>query len=142
MNILNLIHLCATMGFCTLLWIVQILVYPQMAAVPATSMQRYHQSHMNRIRWIVGPLFLIEGGAATVSFVFGVAHSPMLQSLSLGLFVLGSAITFFVFVPLHSSMARGPSSGKVAEMVRFNWFRLGAETIRLFVVGALVLRQG
>ena len=107
-SVLDLIHLSATMGFCTLLWIVQILVYPQMAEVSATSMQAYHQRHMNRIRWIVGPLFLVEGGAAAISFVFGFPQAPMLQSFSLGLFLSGAASHILRFCP--APFGHGPGT--------------------------------
>lgn len=73
---LDLIHLAATAGFCALLWVVQLVVYPQMATVREEDFKDYHHRHTRAIGWIVAPLFLAEGTCAAISFWLGWRAEP------------------------------------------------------------------
>lgn len=136
---LDLFHLAATTGMLTLLWTVQILVYPQMKEVPLESFGPYHRKHMRRICWIVGPLFVVEGLTAAVSFILGCTVAPVLQTFSLGLFLAVNTVTFRVFVRLHRRLSREPSGETITRLVRLNWIRTVLESFRWVVVVLLVL---
>lgn len=140
MLLLASFHLTVTAAYCGLLWVVQVLTYPQFQRVPASAFRQYHRDHCTRMGWIVGPLFLAEGVTA-----FALAWSlwvsqPLLQSASLGLFLLGHGITFAVFVPLHHQLERGPvTKGDLQRAVRRNWLRVAVATARAAVVIAFFL---
>lgn len=138
MGIVDVIHLAATAGFCTLLWVVQLVVYPQMATVREEDFTAYHARHMRRITPVVAPLFVMEGLAATTVFWLGWSHAPWMQSASVLLFAANSAFTFLWFVPAHQRLAAG---GKDEELLRclvlMNAWRTGLSSLRLVVVMVL-----
>ena len=134
MQIIDALHLTATAGYCTLLWTVQILVYPQMAQVPQSTFSSYHERHCSRILWVVAPLFLFEGVMAVTVAWLSFTATPMLQSLSLGLFIAGNALTFTVFAPLHFQLSRTRNERLLQKLMHLNWVRTGLESLRLVVV--------
>ncbi len=54
-----------------LIWTVQVVHYPLFASV-STGFRAYHEAHMQRISWIVGPLMLAELGTAVMLWL----HPP------------------------------------------------------------------
>ncbi|MFU8893845.1 MAG: hypothetical protein ACNA8L_09475 [Luteolibacter sp.] len=135
---LHLIHLAATAGFCALLWVVQLVVYPQMATVRAEDFKDYHHRHTHAIGWIVAPLFLAEGTCAAVSFWLGWRAEPWGQVASVGLFTANSMLTFLWFVPAHTRLALGKDEPLLRRLVRMNGWRTGLSTLRVVVVLWLV----
>ena len=61
-------QLITTLPLCGVIWMVQLVVYPQFANVGAAQFANYHRFHSNRITLIVAPLMLgeIMGAAAMV----------------------------------------------------------------------------
>ena len=139
---LQLIHLVATAGYCTLLWVVQLLVYPQMASVRAEDFRQYHQRHTHAIGWIVAPLFLAEGVCAVASFWDGWETELWLQVASLGLFTANTMLTFVWFVSAHSRLTDGKDEALLHRLVRMNAWRTGMSSLRLLVVCWLVAGYG
>jgi hypothetical protein len=129
------IHLAATAGFCTLLWLVQVVVYPQMARVRAEDFAAYHARHTRAITWIVAPLFFAEGlGAAALCWVgWGVA--PVVHGISVGLFAANSLVTFLWFVPVHLRLqVSGHDPVLLARLARMNGWRTVLSSARLIWV--------
>lgn len=139
MGIVDVIHLAATSGFCTLLWVVQLVIYPQMATVREADFTAYHARHMRRITRIVAPLFMLEGLAATTTFWLGWHHAPWIQSASVLLFFANSAFTFLWFVPAHQRLAAGGmDEDLLRRLVVMNAWRTGLSSLRLMVVMPIV----
>lgn len=134
----HLIHLAATAGFCVLLWVVQLLVYPQMAKVRTEDFRDYHQRHTRAIGWIVAPLFLLEGGGAVASFGLRWQAEPWGQMASLLLFAANTALTFLWFVPAHRRLAEGKNEELLQSLLRMNGWRTGLSSLRVLVVVWLV----
>ena len=135
---LHIIHLVATAGFCTLLWVVQLVVYPQMARVSAEDFNNYHERHTRSITWLVAPLFLLEGASAAASFWYGWRLQPWGQGASVFLFAANSALTFLWFVPAHLRLAAGRDERLLRRLVAMNWWRTGLSSTRLLLVMWLV----
>lgn len=135
---LSLIHLVATAGFCSLLWMVQLIVYPQMSRVREEDFCGHHLRHTRAIIWLVAPLFLVEGASAVVSFWLGWQAQPWGQAASLILFIANTAITFFWFVPAHHRLAGGKDDDLLRRMITTNWWRTVLSSFRLIVVVSLV----
>ena len=53
------LHVAVTWALVGLIWTVHLVHYPLFASV-GTGFRAYHESHMQRITWIVGPLMLAE----------------------------------------------------------------------------------
>ena len=140
MQVLMLLHLAVTAAYLTILWMAQLLVYPQFVRVPADSFSVYHAEHCRRMGWIVAPLFLVEGTTALLLAWQLWTIQPALQTASLGLFLLGHGITFSVFVPLHRQLARTPvTNDDIHRALRLNWLRTVVATARFGVVCAVIL---
>jgi hypothetical protein len=131
------VHLASTACYWAVLWVVQLVIYPQFLRVPAGALAEYHAEHCRRMGWVVGPLFVAEGlGALALAWMLW-AEQPYLQGASIALFVLGHGITFAVFVPLHRRLATGPvARTDLLKAVRGNWLRVVVATARLAVVAA------
>jgi len=138
MNTLDIVHLAATAGFCTLLWVVQLVVYPQMANVRAVDFKEYHARHTRSITWIVAPLFFAEGLCASASFWLGWKLQPGWQGASVLLFAANSGLTFLWFVPAHNRLAGGKDEKLLQSLVRMNRWRTTLSSARVLVVMALV----
>ncbi len=137
MNTLHLIHLAATAGFCALLWVVQVVIYPQMSKVRAEDFQEYHARHTQSITWIVAPLFFAEGLGAAASFWLGWKVQPGWQGASVLLFAANSALTFLWFVPTHKRLAGGKDEKLLQRLVRMNCWRTALSSVRVLVVMAI-----
>lgn len=141
MSLLHELHLIATAAYCALLWVVQIVVYPQFRQVPADAFARYHAEHTRRMGWVVGPIFLLEGATAVLAAAQLMSAQPILQVLSLALFALGTLLTAVVFVPIHRRLAQAPpNQANLEPMIAWNWARTMASSARLIVVTAIVSR--
>ena len=138
MTWLHLIHLAATAGFCALLWVVQLVVYPQMARVRAEDFRAYHQRHTQAIGWIVAPLFLVEGLGAVALFWLGWREEPWGQMASVVLFAANTALTFLWFVPAHRRLAEGKDEELLQRLLRMNGWRTALSSLRVLVVVLLV----
>jgi hypothetical protein len=138
MTLLHLIHLTATAGYCVLLWVVQVVVYPQMARVRAEDFRAYHNRHARSITWIVAPLFLLEGSCAALSFWFGWQKELAWQLASVGLFAANTLVTFLWFVPAHARLCNGKDEPLLRRLVNMNGWRTGLSTLRLLVIIGLV----
>lgn len=134
----GLIHLISTAGFCALLWVVQLVVYPQMASVRKEDFNEYHARHTRSIAWLVGPLFLAEGLSAAASFWFGWEAQLWWQGASVMLFVANSALTFLWFVPAHNRLARGKNEDLLQRLISMNRWRTALSSARVLVVLGLV----
>jgi hypothetical protein len=135
---LDLIHLTSSVGFCTLLWVVQLVVYPQMASVREEDFSGYHARHTRSIMWLVGPLFFAEGLSAAASFWLGWKAQLWGQGASVILFAANSALTFLWFVPAHTRLARGKSEDLLQRLVSMNRWRTALSSARVLVVTGLV----
>jgi hypothetical protein len=89
-------------------WTIQVLVYPQFAAVGADDFPTYEQSHQRRVSWAVGPLFAalaLSGFAVLADPPAGV--SRWLAALGLALVGAILLLTALAAVPLHGRLNAG-----------------------------------
>lgn len=135
---LDLIHLTSTVGFCTLLWVVQLVVYPQMASVREEDFNEYHARHTRSIVWLVAPLFFAEGASAAASFWFEWEAQLWGQGASVMLFAANSALTFLWFVPAHTRLGRGKNEDLLRRLVSMNRWRTALSSLRVLIVIGLV----
>lgn len=135
-NLVFLAHAGATLYLVGLIWTVQILIYPLMGHVGASGYSAYHNLHTSRITPIVAPAMIGELLTA-IYFVFAADEKIDRRYFWFGLaLVLTIWIsTFLVQVPLHEKLGVSFDAGIQQRLVRTNWIRTAAWTMR----GALVL---
>jgi len=128
MNPVLLLHAAATWAMVGLVWTMQLVQYPLFARVGVAEFRAWHASHVQRTTLIVGPLALVEFGSALWLLWQGETDDRFLVSLGALAVALGS--TFFVQVPLHAKLSAGFDPVAHGRLVRTNWLRTGAWTLR------------
>ncbi len=123
-----LMHAFATWSLVGLIWVVQLVIYPQFGAAGRAGFAAYHAGYTRRIAWIVGPLMLAE--AATAGMMFWQGERAAWFLVSLGLLAINWLSTALVQVPLHGKLEQGFAEDAWRALVRTNWVRTVAWTAR------------
>ncbi|MEM7516423.1 MAG: hypothetical protein AAF368_05830 [Planctomycetota bacterium] len=135
-----LAHVGATLALVGLIWVVQLVLYPQFLEIAAVGgragFRAYHESYTRRITWIVGPLIATEGITALL-LLSEVPTGASFTEVSIGLLLAAFNFlsTAFVYAPLHGRLGEAYDHDVALRLIRGNWFRTLAWTVR----GALVL---
>jgi hypothetical protein len=138
LDLLLAIHTASTLFMTGLIWFVQVVHYPLFVWVGGGSFAVYESQHTRRTTFVVGPVMLIELGSALCLLGFQPPGSP--HWAVWGGVVLLAVIwltTFFVSVPCHRRLSKGLDAGVVRRLVRSNWVRTSAWSLR--AVLALVI---
>lgn len=137
-----LAQLATTLPLVGLIWFVQVVAYPLFATVGPAEFARYHQAHSSLISLIVGPLMLVELGAAFVWVADhdGVASRPLALA-GLALVLLAWGVTGLLSVPQHGILARGFDARAHRILVSTNWLRTFAWSARGAMLLTLVARR-
>jgi hypothetical protein len=130
-DILFLIHLAATWYLIGLCWLVQRVQYPLMGRVGVESFTAYEQAHVSRIGPVVAPMMLIEVASGLLLLAIGgeAFRRPAFVG-AIALLVLIWLSTFLLQVPLHSRLSKGFDAAAHASLVRTNWIRTLAWSVR------------
>jgi hypothetical protein len=136
---LLVIHLAVTWALVGLIWTIQVVHYPLLRNVGQEGFIHYHDRHMSRITWVVGPLMLVEVGSAGWLLFLG-EHS-LLFGISLAALALVWASTVFCQVPLHHKLMHGHDAATIDRLVRTNGWRTLCWTIRGVCLVGLVIKN-
>jgi len=124
-----------------LIWFVQIVHYPLMAAVGAANWNEYELKHQKLTTLVVAPAMLLEALAAAALVVAaqmhpseGILATPRgvwMAWAGAGLLVVVWLSTFALQVPEHERLSRGPFDAAAhRRLVGTNWIRTAAWTAR------------
>lgn len=132
---LLLTHLAATWFMVGLIWLVQIVHYPLMAEVPPDRFAAFARQHQYRITWIVLPIMSIELVSAFVLLGYALFQpvglsAQLATAVGLVLVLLIWGMTLGVHVPQHRRLAAGFDPTVHRTLVRSNWVRTVAWTLR------------
>ncbi|MBL9160290.1 MAG: hypothetical protein JNJ70_22605 [Verrucomicrobiales bacterium] len=131
-----LVHAAATWALVGLIWVVQLVVYPAFAMVGKEGFGDYHAAHSRNITWVVGPLMLAELATALVLLATGTGGGVF--GASLALLALIWVSTGLVQVPLHQRLSSGKDEKVIRSLVRTNWIRTVAWTLRGVAVAVML----
>ena len=124
---LLVVHLVLTAAYAGFQWTVRVLVYPQFAEVPPTAFAAYERSHQRRITWLVGPLFLGQGGTTLALLVARPAGTPLLPVLAgAACLAVVLGVTALLAVPLHRRLDRGWDAAAHRRLLRVDAVRVAA----------------
>lgn len=137
--ILLVIHAVITWVLVGLIWTIQRVHYPLFKNVGCHEFIAYHERHMALITWVVGPLMLAEVGSAGLLLYFG--ERSWLFALSLGALGLVWASTALSQIPLHQKLTSGYQPATIDQLVRTNWWRTLAWTVRGLCLVTLLLQK-
>mgnify|MGYP001159446687 FL=1 len=138
MNALS-VHLVSTLFMTGLIVFVQVVHYPLMAKVGASSWVDYENEHTVRTGWVVIPPMCAELFSAL--WIFTYASTERTQGVAaLGL-VLLAVIWFSTAIfqaPAHRELSHGYDHKVHRRLVRSNWIRTFAWLARVPIAVALV----
>ncbi|MEP6925269.1 MAG: hypothetical protein ABI954_12455 [Pyrinomonadaceae bacterium] len=134
-KILLFTQLATTLALTGIIWLVQIVHYPLFQFVGDARYREFHEAHMNWITYIVAPLMIAEAVTAGLIIFYPPLNSDnWLLWLGLILVIVVWASTFFLQVPLHEKLAQGFDVDTHRMLVKTNWIRTVAWTIRSIIV--------
>ena len=125
------LHCASTLALFGLIWFVQVVHYPLFSLVGREHFVEYERLHQMRTTWVVAPLMSIEALTASLILVSNLT-SPERTLAWFGwiLLLLIWLSTAFLQVPLHRRLAAGYDSQTATRLVRSNWVRTIAWTVR------------
>ena len=125
-----LAHLAVTWAMVGVIWTVQLLQYPLMARVPADGFIGFEQAHQRRITAVLAlfaPLEIVTAAAVA----FAVPEVPRWLSFGAGAVLAAVWVSTAAFYgPLHGRLAAGFDAELHRRLVRSNWWRTAAWTLR------------
>jgi hypothetical protein len=134
-----LIALASTWAMTGLIWTIQIVHYPIFDTiehgVDNQLWLRFAQRHTSTISYVVGPFMVAEG----VTGIWIAASPPAgisraLPLVALALMGVAYGVTALVSAPLHGRLAPRFDSALHTRLVRTNWARTAAWTLRAIVL--------
>jgi uncharacterized membrane protein len=121
-----------------LIWLVQLAHYPLMLEIGPERFSRWHQGHLRRVTWVVGPLMLVE--TATGLWWIAQTHpsgSVWAPWVGMGLILVVWISTAALQIPAHRRLELGGyHPAHIQSLVRSNWVRTVAWTMRAALVGS------
>ena len=132
-------QLATTLPLVGLTWVVQVLVYPQLARVGVSEFQAYHAAHTRLVTYVVAPLMVGELVAVLAGVAApNVALPRWLAGVGAALAIGTWAATFFLAVPQHAVLAHGFDTNAHERLLAANAVRTALWSLRsLLVVGAV-----
>jgi hypothetical protein len=136
--VINAFATCVMVG---VIWFVQLVHYPLLATIGIDRAPEIAVEHQRRTGWVVG-LPMAAEGVTTLWLVFDSPSGVHVVLPYVGGILLAIALgsTIFLSVPLHEKMSNSPSADIGAQLVRTNWPRTIAWTLR-GVLTAIMLLQ-
>lgn len=122
------LNLASTLFLCGLIWFVQVVHYPLFGLVGVEAFGRYAGAHQSRTSLVVIVPMLAELVSA-VWLCFG-SPQPLLTGAALALVGVIWISTFLLQVPQHDVLARAFDGRAHTRLVRTNWIRTVAWSIR------------
>lgn len=100
-------HAAVTWALVGLIWTIHVVHYPLFASVQS-GFRKYHEEHMRRITWVVGPLMLSELAGGAYLWLYPIAGTESEHWL-IALALLGVVWLFtgLFSVPQHGRLERG-----------------------------------
>jgi hypothetical protein len=133
-------HLAATLYLTGLIWVIQVLHYPLMDRVPGDGFVAFHTEHARRISVLVVVPMVVELTTAIALLVI----RP--QGVSVALLIAGAVLvgvvwlsTFGLQVPLHRRLSQGFNPAAHRALLRSNWIRTVAWTLRGVIAIAIAV---
>jgi hypothetical protein len=124
--------LLISFGLVILIWLVQLIIYPNFQYIPAAELIKWHKIYTPRITVVVAPLMILQL-ALTIYLSFYLFST--LNLLALGLIVLNWLLTFIYFVPLHVKIDQDNiNQTSLRRLVQLNWYRTIIWSCVFFIV--------
>ncbi len=118
-------------GLLTLIWIVQMVIYPGFLYYNSINLVQWHAKYTTNFSYIVVPLMLGQ----LLMAIFQLVEDSNLIHIAYFILVVSSWLfTFILFVPIHSKISQGLTDNEMLrKLVRNNWIRTMIWTLLFFL---------
>jgi hypothetical protein len=130
-------HVAVTWMLVGLIWVMQVLVYPQFRKVGEEGFVAYHFAHCWRVGLIITPLLAIE--AFTAACLLYQGHREPAFEISVMLIPVIWLLTATVYAPLHTRLMMGRDPQILRRLIATNWLRTLAWTARGILVASVAI---
>lgn len=125
-----------------LIWTIQLVHYPLFSRIEPGRFAAYEAGHTNRM----GRLLALPATTEVVTGALLVWHRPptvplWLVILAGGILALTWIVTLLVQVPIHAKLAGGFDAATISRLIRLNWVRTAAWTLRGLLMLTMVANQ-
>ena len=125
-----LVHAAATWAMVGFIWTIQLLVYPMMVRVPGPAFDEFEQFHQRRVVAVLAPFAVTEVVSAAALAVVDTGVPRWLWLFGGALLAALWIATGAFYAPLHGRLASGFDARLHHRLVRSNWFRTIAWSVR------------
>jgi hypothetical protein len=124
-----------------IIWFVQVVHYPLFKSLGKKNFIDYQSKHVKLTGNLVGPFMLMEL-IVSIYVAFWNTHNELAYLIwtNLGLLILIWLSTFFIQVPLHNRLLEGFDHTVHCSLVRGNWIRTYAWTVKMVLSLLLAVR--
>ena len=124
-------QIAATLFLTGVIWIIQLVQYPFFSHFNGENFTKYHAGYTFWITPVVAPAMIVEL-IGSIAILFYPPREIDARLLYCGLFltILIWLSTFFIQVPLHEKLAAGFDADAFNTLVKTNWIRTFAWTLR------------
>ena len=136
-DILEALRLAFDTGVLTLIWLVQLVIYPSLTKYSEYNLKSWHPIYTRRVTYVVLPLMI---GQLGLSGYHVMVEGRLSDIAHLILILAAWAITFFKAVPLHQSLDSSEGGIETArELININKTRTLMWTLTWVLSIAMVL---
>ncbi len=130
-----LVQMAATGMMVGVIWFVQLVHYPMLHHSDGADREQGHLEYTQRMSWVVIPPMFTELGLQLGWLLQDASPQSWTGALLLLLIWLS---TFFLQVPLHQKLAQVFDAELQRRLVRGNWIRTLAWSLRLLLLGWVI----
>lgn len=133
------LHLLFTSAMAGLIWFVQVVHYPMFSNVGDSHFAEYEAIHMRLTTKVVAPIMLPELLATIALLFIGLQDTHQAMAIAcVALLVINWVSTACLQVPCHRTLSIGFDYAAHRRLVRTNWIRTSAWTIKSVLAVALI----
>ena len=130
-------YLVISFGLVVLIWLVQLIIYPNFQYLPDIERTQWHKVYTPRITAVVAPLMILQFLFAASFLFFNIS---LFTVSSILLILLNWILTFFYFVPLHVKLDKNKVNYNLLKgLVNMNWYRTGLWSLIFLIALAKVV---
>lgn len=130
------VHFACTWMLVGLIWVIQVVVYPQFLRVGEKEFTRFHFGHCWRIGLLIAPLLVIEVTTAALLLYQGNREPAFVISASL--IPVNWLSTAIFQAPAHVRLMNGFDAALIRRLTRSNWLRTITWTARGLLLGVAI----
>jgi hypothetical protein len=133
------VHFCFSLYMVGVIWLVQIIHYPLFKQVGESAFIDYHKIHIQKTSSVIAVPMILEVLTGLYLLTFSELYrNNFIFLIAFALNVLIWIVTFFTSVPKHKILSKGANDRVLNALVRTNWIRTIAWTLRALLLFPLI----